>query len=103
MASKPDYDLNNPRIISDIMEEKLSYDFSEKKESGERIKKSLGERQQEMWKNPAVTFNYEPGSTFKIITSAAGLEEGVVTPNTQFYDKGYTMVGGRKMCIRDSY
>lgn len=97
MASKPDYDLNNPRIISDIMEEKLSYDFSEKKESGERIKKSLGERQQEMWKNPAVTFNYEPGSTFKIITSAAGLEEGVVTPNTQFYDKGYTMVGGRML------
>src|SRR5690554_4134507 len=50
-----------------------------------------------MWKNPAVAFNYEPGSTFKIITSSAGLEEGVVTPETQFYDRGYIMVGDRKL------
>ena len=97
MASKPDYDLNNPREISAIVEEKLNYDFTEKTDSGERVKKSLGERQQEMWKNPALSFNYEPGSTFKIITSSAGLEEGVVTPSSQFYDRGYIMVGGRML------
>ncbi len=97
MTSKPDYDLNNPREISDIIEDKLSFDFTEKKETGERFEKDLGEKQQEMWKNPAVAFNYEPGSTFKIITSSAGLEEGVVTPDTQFYDKGYIMVGDRML------
>src|SRR5699024_4801077 len=68
MASKPDYNLNNPWEISDIMEEKLQYDFTTKKENGERVEKSLGEKQQEIWKNPNVSFNYEPGSTFKIVT-----------------------------------
>ena len=97
MTSKPDYDLNNPRIISDVLEEKLSFDFIKKTESGEKIEKNLGEKQQEMWKNPAVALNYEPGSTFKIITSSAGLEEGVVTPESQFYDKGYIMVGDRML------
>src|SRR5690554_6297907 len=72
MTSKPDYDLNNPREISDIIKEKLSFDFTNKTDTGERIEKDLGEKQQEMWKNPAVAFNYEPGSTFKIITSSAG-------------------------------
>ncbi|RBP45551.1 penicillin-binding transpeptidase domain-containing protein [Garciella nitratireducens] len=97
MTSKPDYNLNNPREISKIMEQKLSYDFMREDENGKKIEKSLGEKQQEMWKNPAVSFNYEPGSTFKIITSAAGLEEGVVTPESQFYDKGYIVVDGTQL------
>lgn len=97
MTSKPDYNLNNPREISEIMEEKLKYDFTTENKNRERTEKSLEEKQQEMWKNPAVSFNYEPGSTFKIITSAAGLEEGVVTPETQFYDKGYIMVDGTQL------
>lgn len=97
MASKPDYNLNNPWEISDIMEEKLQYDFTTKKENGERVEKSLGEKQQEIWKNPNVSFNYEPGSTFKIVTSAAGLEEGIVTSETQFYDKGFIMVDGTQL------
>lgn len=97
MTSKPDYDLNNPRVISEIMQEKLSFDFVKETETGEKIEKNLGEKQQEMWKNPAVALNYEPGSTFKIITSAAGLEEGVVTPTSQFYGKGYIMVGKQKL------
>lgn len=98
MANKPDYDLNNPRDIPEIVNEKLQFDFTKKDENGEvRIEKNLGEKQQEMWKNPAVAFNYEPGSTFKIITSVAGLEEGVVTPETPFYDKGFIIVGDRKL------
>lgn len=97
MASKPDYNLNDPREIPDIMEEKLHYDFTTETENGKRVQKSLGEKQQEMWKNPTVSFNYEPGSTFKIVTSAAGLEEGVVTPETQFYDKGFIMVDGTQL------
>ncbi len=97
MTSKPDYNLNDPREISNIMTEKLSYDFTKKNEKGERVEKSLGEKQQEVWKNPSVSFNYEPGSTFKIITSAAGLEEGIVTPETQFYDRGFIKVGDRML------
>ena len=48
-------------------------------------------------KNYAIWYNYEPGSTFKIITSAAALEEGVVHPNDQFYDPGYAVVNDRKI------
>ncbi len=44
-------------------------------------------------RNIAVSDNYEPGSTFKIITAAAALEEGVVGLNERFYDPGYIKVG----------
>ncbi len=47
----------------------------------------------EVWdRNPAVWYNYEPGSTFKIITASAALEEGVVKPGDNFYDPGYIKV-----------
>lgn len=48
-------------------------------------------------RNNAIQLNYEPGSTFKIVTSSAALEEGVVTPESQFYDPGYIAVGDRRV------
>lgn len=48
---------------------------------------------QETWRNIAVANSYEPGSTFKIISAAAALEEGVVKPEDRFYDPGYVKVG----------
>lgn len=48
-------------------------------------------------RNIAVADSYEPGSTFKVITAAAALEEGVVTPTTEFYDPGYVEVEGHKL------
>ena len=45
--------------------------------------------------NPAVWYNYEPGSTFKIITAAAALEEGAVRPGDTFYDPGFIKVADR--------
>ena len=51
----------------------------------------------EIWKNRAVSFIYEPGSTFKSITAGAALQEGVVTPNQMFADPGYVMVSGKKI------
>jgi len=45
--------------------------------------------------NPAIWYNYEPGSTFKIITAAAALEEGAVKPGDTFYDPGYIKVADR--------
>ena len=45
-------------------------------------------------RNIAITDQYEPGSTFKIVTASAALDEGVVTPGTRFYDPGYIKIGG---------
>ena len=50
--------------------------------------------QQQLWRNAAVSDVYEPGSTFKIVTASAALEEGVARPEDQFYDPGYAMVSG---------
>ena len=52
---------------------------------------------QENWKNRAVSFIYEPGSTFKAIVAGAALQEGLVTPNQVFVDPGYVMVSGRRI------
>ena len=51
----------------------------------------------EMWRNGCVNDTYEPGSTFKIITAAAALEEGTVSQSNSFYCPGYIMVGDRKI------
>lgn len=48
-------------------------------------------------KNRAVSFLYEPGSTFKTITAGAALQEGIVTPNQIFDDPGYVMVSGMRI------
>lgn len=48
----------------------------------------------ELYINPAVSEQYEPGSVFKIITMAAGLDAGIITPDSTFYDSGTIEVGG---------
>lgn len=50
-----------------------------------------------MWRNPCLNDTYEPGSTFKIITMAAGLQEGVVSLNDRFYCPGYKLVDDRRI------
>jgi len=47
-----------------------------------------------LWRDPAVSDVYEPGSTFKIVTASAALEEGTVHENDMFYDPGYAIVSG---------
>ena len=51
----------------------------------------------EVWKNRAVSYIYEPGSTFKSITAGAALQEGIVSPNQIFVDPGYVMVSGKRI------
>ena len=51
----------------------------------------------EMWRNPCISDTYEPGSTFKIITTAAALEEGTVSVNDSFFCPGFIMVEDRKI------
>ena len=51
----------------------------------------------QMWRNPCLNDTYEPGSTFKIITMSAGLEEGVVTPQDTFSCPGFKIVADRRI------
>ena len=55
------------------------------------------EYSRENWKNRAVSFIYEPGSTFKAVIAGAALQESIVTPNQVFFDPGYVMVSGRRI------
>ncbi len=56
----------------------------------------------DLWRNRAVSDTYEPGSTFKIITAAAGLEEGVVQPSDKFHDPGHIEIAGQNIsCWKD--
>ena len=51
----------------------------------------------EIWKNRAVSYIYEPGSTFKAVVAGAALQEGLVAPNQTFVDPGYVMVSGKRI------
>ena len=88
MATKPDFDPNSPRIP--VNEEK-------KREFETLDTKEQQKLWNEMWRNPMISDTYEPGSTFKLITSAAGLEEGVVEPNSPFYCSGHVTVAGQRI------
>ena len=90
MATLPSYDLNNPYQLD---EASLSL-LTEYAEGTEEYKNKKSELLYTMWNNKAITETYEPGSTFKIVTSAMGLEEGVITPTSPFHCSGAFTVGG---------
>lgn len=85
MSSKPDYNLNKPRIP---YSKYYDVDVDSMTDSEKVIFWNS------MWKNQIISSLYEPGSVFKIITAAAGLEENVVTPYTLFNEHGYLMIDG---------
>ena len=82
MVNVPEFNLNDP----------FELNTGEELE-GEKLQDTLNA----MWRNRCINDTYEPGSTFKIITSAACLEEGVVTPEDTFSCPGYRMVEGRRI------
>ena len=84
MASYPDYDLNDFAAIRD----------EELKKAVEEGTASLGDMQLRQWRNKALNDTYEPGSTFKILTLAAALEEGVIDTDTTYDCNGYIRVSG---------
>ncbi len=55
----------------------------------------------EVWSDPAISRQYEPGSVFKVVTMAAGLNAGVITPQSTYVDTGCIELGGKPICNMD--
>ncbi len=80
MSTKPDYDPNTPRIPLDP---DLAEEWKDLPDS------DLLEKWYEMWRNVAISDIYEPGSTFKLVTTAAALEENKVSLDSHYYCNGF--------------
>lgn len=92
MATYPSFDLNDPYTIDEYSQAEL--DASGLKEGTDEYKTEYNRLMYRMWNNKCLTETYEPGSTFKVVTSSMALEEGVVTPETPFYCAGSLMIEG---------
>lgn len=83
MVNVPEYDLNDP--------------FNLKKSTNGMSQQEIQDERNRMWRNGCINDTYEPGSTFKIITASAALEEGVVTPEDTFSCPGFRIVDDRRI------
>ncbi len=88
MANKPDFNLNDPFEIN-VPELKMAWEHFTTEEKNNYLN--------QMWRNFSINDTYEPGSTFKVFTSAAGLEEKVVAPQSPFSCNGFHVVAGRQI------
>lgn len=84
MVNVPEFDLNNPYELPEGTAENLTSQEKQNLLNG-------------IWRNGCINDTYEPGSTFKIITAAAGLSEKVVTPSDTFSCPGFIVVDDRKI------
>lgn len=96
MAVAPDFNLNTPYVLDSVSEEKLSSSgYAEDSNEYKSLRSSL---LYDMWRNKAVSELYEPGSTFKIVTAAMGIELGKTSPvDHSFSCPGYHIVGGARI------
>ena len=85
MVNVPEFDLNEP------------YTLPGEQESENLSQEKRQELLNAMWRNRCINDTYEPGSTFKIITAAAGLESGAVKTTDTFHCPGYIMVEDRRI------
>lgn len=84
MVDYPEFNLNEPFVLTEPYRE---YEGTDEEQ----------EYLNQMWRNHCINDTYEPGSTFKIITSAAALEEGVVSLEDHFHCPGYIVVEDRRI------
>jgi len=98
MATKPDYDLNQPFAITEAVEQKYPEIKTElEKLEGSEYNAKLTEVTQFLRRNKAVVDSYEPGSTFKIAVASMALEENVVGLNDHFFCGGSIKVADRRI------
>ena len=100
MVNAPEFDLNAPYELDEASLEALqgtplatSEDCETEAKNGKTTQDLLNAK----WRNGCINDTYEPGSIFKIVTAAAGLEEGVVTKESSFYCPGYVTVDDRRI------
>lgn len=94
MALTPGYDPNDPRTPIDPTQAAIVESMSDQDKLN---------FWNEMWRNPMVSDTYEPGSTFKLITTSIALEERVTTPTEKFVCTGSILVAGTKLSCWRSY
>lgn len=94
MVNVPEFHLNDPFTLIEEMETEPEIGDGVSANDLESQKQDALNR---MWRNSCINDTYEPGSTFKIITAAAALEEGVVTTRDTFSCPGFIMVEDRKI------
>ncbi len=90
MVNVPEFDLNHPFTLLPM---KSSASETEQSTTEQNKQDLLNQ----MWRNPCINDTYEPGSVFKIITTASAFEEGVVSLGDQFFCPGYKMVEDRRI------
>ncbi len=88
MVNVPEFDLNQPFVLNDVSA------ANGENQIGDEEKQEL---LNQMWRNASLNDTYEPGSTFKIITASASLEEGVVKLEDSFFCPGYKIVEDRRI------
>ncbi len=94
LVNVPEFNLNDPFTLDqNLVSESARLKAAEEAALGTDAQ----ERRNRMWRNSCVSDTYEPGSTFKIITAAAGLEAGVVTLEDRFSCPGFRIVEDRKI------
>ena len=92
LAQYPDFDLNDPYTLDADSQAKL--DESEYVKGTDEYNNYYWELVYSMWKNKSVSETYEPGSTFKVITTAMAFEEGVTTFSDPYYCSGQMKIEG---------
>lgn len=97
MVDVPEFHLNDPyTLIDEFQVQTIQLEGTEEGQTKEK-QESTQDLLNKMWRNGCINDTYEPGSTFKIITAAAGLESGAVRLEDQFSCPGFIIVDDRKI------
>ena len=95
MVNAPEFDLNDPFSLT---RDTAPWEATEEQENADgSAEAGVQAALNQMWRNRCINDTYEPGSTFKIITAAAGLEQGAVSLTDRFFCPGFRIVEDRRI------